>query len=67
MKYESRRPFERLPVLLGVEGPVLLHIVPHVPVQVVHVIPHAGDRFEGLRYAILLLAADTVCTFFFVL
>ena len=48
--------------LFRIELPVLAHVVPHVPVQVVRVVLHEGDLLQVARDILLVLFANAICS-----
>lgn len=51
-------------LLLGVEWPVLLHVVPDVPLQVIRVVAHGGHLPQERRHDRLLAIPHALCTIF---
>ena len=51
---------ERLSFLFGVEGPVLGHVVPDVPEQVVGVVFHGGNLLQDARDAVFVLLSNAI-------
>ena len=53
-------PLHALPLLLGVELPVLADVVPQVSVQVVRVVLHEGDLLQVARDILPVLFANAI-------
>ena len=53
-------PSERLSLLFRVEGPVLRHVVPDVPEQVVGVVLHRRNLLQDDRDAVLVLLTNAI-------
>jgi len=51
---------ERLPFLFGVERPILGHVIPDVPEQVVGVVFHGRNLLQDARDAVLVLLSNTI-------
>lgn len=43
-------PPQHCPFLLGIERPILLHIVPDMPVQVIRVVTHVSHLLQDRRH-----------------
>lgn len=59
----SHLPFQARPILFRVEWPILVHIVPDVPAQVVGVVSHERYRFEDVEHLLLLPLLDALCRY----
>lgn len=57
----SNSPLEDRLVLLRVEWPVLVDVIPHVPVQVVRVVSHVRNRLEDAEHVRLVPLPDALC------
>ena len=54
-------PFQDLFVLIVVEGPVVVDVVPGVPGQMVGLILHQPDGHQNLHYQLFVLLLQSLC------
>lgn len=55
-------PFEDLFLLVSVEWPVVVHVVPDVPGQVIGLVLHQTDGRQDGHDQLLILLLQTLCT-----
>lgn len=43
-------PPQHCPLLLGIERPILLHIIPNMPLQMIRVVAHVSHLLQNCRH-----------------